>query len=80
MTALPVNPFLSPKSGEHDVTVTSFAGDLSEVGSQFFDTMCKIDAGEGLQNLVAIRPLFSEISRKNERGGSKKPPPKWGAG
>ena len=33
VTALPVNPFLSPKSGEHDVTFTSFAGDLSQPGS-----------------------------------------------
>ena len=39
------------------------------------DTTCKIDAGEGLQNLVAIRPLFSEISRKNERGALNSPPP-----
>ena len=30
VTALPVNPFVSPKSRKHDVTFTSFAGDLSE--------------------------------------------------
>ena len=81
VTTLPVpkSLFVARKSGEHDVTLTSFADDQSHVGSQCSDVICKIYVGDDFENLVTIPPLFREISWKT-RWGSKKPPPPVGRG
>ena len=48
-------PLFLPKTGKHDVTLTSFVVDVSEVSSFPFVRMCQIDGLKGIENLVAIR-------------------------
>ena len=68
VTSFPANPYFRSKSAEHDVTLTSFAADPSKVERQNCH-MCKIDAKEGIENLVIVRQTVWEIWWENERGG-----------
>ena len=55
VATFPVNPYFWLKPGKHDVTLTSFVVDISEVSSFPFDRMCQIDGLDGIENLVIIR-------------------------
>ena len=70
LTALPAKPFLGPKTAEHDVTLTWFAGNLSQCLEKFLVKMCKIDAREGTESLVTIGAAVLEIIEKS--GGGQK--------
>ena len=61
LTALPAKPFSGPKTATHDVTLTSFAGNLSQPLEKILITMCKIDAREGTASLVTIGAAVLEI-------------------
>ena len=79
VTALAVNTFLSLKFGEHDVTLTSFAGDLSYLGSQFLYDAYN-GRGRGTCKNHEYPPIISRDIAGKREGGSKKPPPpvRWG--
>ena len=63
-------PLFLPKSGEHDVTLTSFMTDLSEPLKLPLVRVCRIDAGRGMQSLVAISYfVFSYVMKSRWRGG-----------
>ena len=55
MTTFPANSYFLSKSAEHNVTLTSFTGDHSKEGRHDFHKLCKIDAREGVENLVIVR-------------------------
>ena len=57
---------------EHDVTLTSFVGNLSQVLEQFLDTMCKKNVREETESLMTIGAVILKISRKDWREGGKK--------
>ena len=58
------------KTRKHDVTLTSFMTDVSNLTSFLFVGMCKIDSLEGIGNLAIIRTSLREILQKN--GGEQK--------
>ena len=75
-TMVLVDPYFASKSAKHDVTLTSFMADLSQVRT-FLHTGCKIDASEGTESFVTIRLLVKQLlasisnywrKTKNERG------------
>ena len=74
MIAFPANPYSCLKPGIHDVTLTSYVADVSNIASFPFVKTCQIDGLEGIEDLATIRTQLREISRKNERGRGKKYP------
>ena len=76
MAAFPVNPHFRSKSAEHDVTLTSFTGDLSKEGRHNFYNVCKIDArglGDIAKKVVIVWQTVWEISRKKREGAMNSP-------
>ena len=55
VATFPANPYFCLKPGKHDITLTSFVVDVTEVLSFPFVRMCKTDGVEGIENLVMIR-------------------------
>ena len=54
MTTIPAHPYFLLKTGEHDVTLTSFMADLSKPSSILLVRMCEMDEERGMQSLMAI--------------------------
>ena len=73
---IPALSYFLPKSGEHDVTLMLFTADLSEPWKVHLVRMCKIDAGRGMQSLVAIScfVFFLAMGGEVEGGGAFRPP------
>ena len=74
-TMVPVEPYFASKSAKHYVKLTSFSADLSQVRTFPLHTGCKINAFEGTESEVTIRPLVQQLLQKNERRALNSPPP-----
>ena len=70
MATIPAHPYFLPKSGEHDVTLTSFTADPPEPWKIPSVGMCKIDVGRGIKCLVVKSYfVFFPMAREVEGGG-----------
>ena len=56
-TIIDAELYFASTSGKHDVTLASFPADLSWVPTFPLRISCKIDATEGTESVVTIRPL-----------------------
>ena len=72
MRALPAKPFLASKMVVHDVTLTSFMGNLSSALEQFVNIMCKRNVREGTESFTTTGAVVLEILQKTR--GAKIPP------
>ena len=68
------NSYFWPKIGKHDVTLTSFAADLSHADHFPLVNVCHIDVSEGTESFLAILVLLRDILAENERGTKNSPP------
>ena len=80
VTTTPAQSYFWPKSGEHDVTLTSFTANLSEPRNISLVRVCKIDEGRCMQSLLAISHFVLSYGKKSGGGGAFRPPPPSGRG
>ena len=75
-STIPAHPYFLPKTGEHDVTMTSFTADLWKPWKIPLVSVCEIDEERGMQSSVAISPfVFLSYGKKRRGGGAFRPSP-----